>query len=507
MIAVIGAGAAGLMAALHAAGRGRRVVLLERTSDGGRKILISGGGRCNVLPSRLDPRDYITDSSPNVLRRILHSWPLPEQIRFFEEVLGSPLVLEEETGKLFPRENRARAVRDALVREALRRGVEIRFGVEVTGIAPASRFRDEGVGERGAGEGWIVSFRSAPPPGTVEAASRSGRPTGGPRQEEAGPGRAGPGRDPAGSEGSAGTLECHALILATGGLSVPATGSDGTGLRILETLGHTVRPPYPALTPLTEESGRHAPLAGVSLPVRIREEGRKGRVVSGGFLFTHRGFSGPTVLNLSDLAVRSLRGELPPPRLRVLWTGEEEEVWDARLREGRGTVGGALRRALPQRLADALAEEAGVPVDRSLAQLPRASRRALVERLAAWPLPWTGDEGYRKAEVTGGGVRLEEVNPGTLESRRHPGLFLCGELLDAFGPIGGYNFAWAWATGRLAGLGASGGALPPEGPRDPTGEPAAGAAPSRRRAPPGGRDPGAGSAPEPPTAGPASAPE
>ena len=114
-----------------------------------------------------------------------------------------------------------------------------------------------------------------------------------------------------------------------------------------------------------------------------------------------------------------------------------------------------LREQLPQRLADQLLEEAEVPVDRSPARLSREERRRLVAALGAYPLPWTGDEGYKKAEVTGGGVSLAEVDPRTLESRLCPGLFLCGELLDAFGPIGGFNFAWAWATGRTAGLGAA----------------------------------------------------
>ena len=122
---------------------------------------------------------------------------------------------------------------------------------------------------------------------------------------------------------------------------------------------------------------------------------------------------------------------------------------------GPGTVGGLVRRQLPTRLADALLAEAAVPAARTLSSLRRDERTRLTEHLAHYPLPWTGDEGYRKAEVTGGGVALAEVDPRTLESRRTPGLFLCGEILDAFGPIGGYNFLWAWATGRAAGRGAA----------------------------------------------------
>lgn len=142
--------------------------------------------------------------------------------------------------------------------------------------------------------------------------------------------------------------------------------------------------------------------------------------------------------------------------MTLMGTELDEAGWDEKLREGgAGSVGPLVRRELPTRLADVLLEESGVDPARPLAELRREERRRLVETLAHYPLPWTGDEGYKKAEVTGGGVALGEVDARTLESRLHPGLFLCGEILDAFGPIGGYNFAWAWATGRAAGLGAA----------------------------------------------------
>jgi predicted Rossmann fold flavoprotein len=398
--AVLGAGAAGLVAAIFAAGRGGRVLLLERTRDGGRKILVSGGGRCNVLPSKIEPARFVTDSSPNTLRKILLSWPLAEQRRFFEEEVGLPLALEEETGKLFPVSNSARDVRDRLIALAVRRGVEVRFGTLVSDIAPCH-------------EGWTVRLEGG---------------------EE---------------------IAAAAVIVATGGLSLPGTGSDGTGLELMRRLGHVIHPTYPALTPLTATPPRHAPLAGISLSVTLRAPGPD-LATRGGFLFTHRGYSGPSVLDISHLAVRSLLAGGPPQPLLVQWTDLDETGWDALLRESAGTVLGALRRTLPDRLAEALIAESGVDAGRSLAQLRREERKRLVDALARYPLPWTGDEGYRKAEVTGGGVALSEVVPRTLESRRHPGLFLCGEILDAFGPIGGHNFAWAWATGRAAGLGAAG---------------------------------------------------
>lgn len=410
-VVVVGAGAAGLMAAIFAAGADRPVILLERTRDGGRKIMISGGGRCNVLPSRLSPTQYVTGSSANTLRRMLLSWTLPEQQRWFEQELGVPLALEPESGKLFPTSNRARDVRDALVERARSRGVEIRFETMVCGLDPAQIATGA---DAGRSRGWTVKLERAP------------------------------------------DLHAAAVIIATGGLSVPQTGSDGTGLRILESLGHTVHATYPALTPLTDSRSRHAALAGVSLHVRLTApRPKRALTTAGGFLFTHRGYSGPAVLDISHVAVQSrLRGSGDQPIL-VQWTELDAPAWERLLQEGgAGLVGPLLRRHLPTRLADALLVEAGVDPQRALAALRREERRELVVALTRYPLPWTGDEGYRKAEVTGGGVALGEVDPRTLESRLHPGLFICGEALDAFGPIGGYNFAWAWATGRAAGLGA-----------------------------------------------------
>jgi predicted Rossmann fold flavoprotein len=402
-IVVVGAGAAGLLAAITAASAtgGRRVLLLERTRDGGRKILVSGGGRCNVLPSQLEPGRFVTDSSPNTLRKMLLSWPLAEQRRFFEEEVGLELVLEPETGKLFPASNSARQVRDGLVALARRRGVEIRFEILVDRLIPR-------------GPAWSIGLRGG------------------------------------------GEILAAAVIVATGGTSLPGTGSDGLGFEMVRGLGHTIHPTYPALTPLTAEPPRHAELAGVSLDVTITAPGPgKGFSTHGGFLFTHRGYSGPSVLDVSHLAVRSIMAGGPRQPLLVQWTDVDTAAWDQALREGSGSVAAPLRRHLPDRLAEALLAEAGVDPARPLHQLRREERLRLVELLTRYPLPWTGDEGYRKAEVTGGGVALSEVDPRTLESRLHPGLFLCGEILDAFGPIGGHNFAWAWATGRAAGLGAT----------------------------------------------------
>ena len=399
-VAVIGAGAAGSMAAIFAAAAGAETFLLERTRDGGRKILISGGGRCNILPARVDEARFVTDSSPHTLRNIVRSWPLAEQIAFFERELGLTLVEEPESAKLFPASNRARDVRDGLLSLAAQRGARFLPDTRVTGLIPG-------------GAGWRVERLGAAP------------------------------------------LDVDAVVVATGGLSVPTTGSDGAGLAILAALGHVVHQTYPALTPVLAEPPAFGALSGISLPVSVSaRDGPRSASSHGGFLFTHHGYSGPSILDVSHVLVRSRTEADGVARLLVCWTALDDEAWEAALRPaGTRTVAGALRRELPERLADALAAWAGVSGSRPLAQLRRAERLRLIEVLTRAELPWTGDEGYRKAEVTGGGISLAEVDPRTLRSRRHAGLYICGEALDAFGPIGGYNFLWAWATGRAAGLG------------------------------------------------------
>jgi predicted Rossmann fold flavoprotein len=400
-VIVVGAGAAGLMAAIHASGRGRPVIVLESTTDGGRKILISGGGRCNVLPRALQPERFVSDSPAQLVRKLLRSWPLDHQKSFFEKDLGIPLKLEDEAGKYFPVSDRARDVRDRLINHARERGVTFEFDTRVTGLSPLS-------------PGWRI-------------------------------------------ETTRGVREAANVIVAAGGRSVPATGSDGAILDQLGAAGHIVHPTYPALTPIVQEPAAYASLSGVSLTVRLRARWNgRDTEATGGFLFTHRGYSGPAVLDVSHVAVRSRLAGSTRATLRVRWSALDADAWQQRfqaLQPQGGLVQTALARELPARLAERLMGNAGVPAGRRAAELTRNERQSLIDALTAFELPWTSDEGYKKAEVTGGGVALTDVDPRTLESRRAPGLFLCGEILDAFGPIGGHNFAWAWATGRSAGMG------------------------------------------------------
>lgn len=396
-IVVIGAGAAGLTAAIFAARAGRRVLALETRPQPGAKIRVSGGGRCNVLPSRAAPEDFSTSGSPHAMRNILLSWPLDDVRAFFERELGVALKVEE-TGKVFPVSDDAREVVRALLGAAARAGVELRGGTRVTALR---RERD------------APGFR-------IETA-----------------------------EG--GTMEAPRVILATGGLSLPKTGSDGAGLAMARRLGHSVVPTHAALVPLLTDDARWRDLAGVAAEARLTVL-RGPRTVeerAGSLLVTHRGFTGPVVLDVSrHFTVTEPEGA----RLIARWGGGEAGAWEAALRAGgRGSVGAVVRERVPRRLASFLLAEARVEAERRVSELPRADRARLVEALERYPLPVSGDEGYRTAEVTAGGVPLGEVVTGTLESRIVPGLAFCGEMLDVTGRLGGYNFLWAWVSGRRAG--------------------------------------------------------
>ena len=401
-VVVIGAGAAGSMAAIFAAKGGAETILLERTRDGGRKILISGGGRCNVLPMQLDESRFVTDSSPNLLRKMVRSWPLDQQRAFFENDLGIELSDEAESSKVFPTSHKARDVRDGLLAQAYKQGAEMRFNTLVTNV------------ESDAGKWRIVIEDGAP-------------------------------------------IFADAVIIATGGLSVPNTGSDGFGLKLLAELGHAMHPTYAALTPVLGLSPEFASLSGVSLTVSLDARSSQHQATArGGFLFTHHGYSGPSTLDVSHVVVRSRREGDASAKIRVQWTPLDAVAWENALRpKGARTVTGALRAEMPDRLTAVLLQLADVDPTRTLAELRRDERLRLIDILVRGELPWNGDEGYKKAEVTGGGVALGEVDARTMESKRHKGLFICGEALDAFGPIGGYNFLWSWATGRAAGMGAA----------------------------------------------------
>jgi len=261
--------------------------------------------------------------------------------------------------------------------------------------------------------------------------------------------------------GEWGAVEARRIILASGGKSLPKTGSDGAGYEITAALGHVPTPHiFPALVPLLLPE-RHVlrTLAGVSAPVTLTVRSTSGKRLascSGSLLCTHFGVSGPAVLDVS----RHWRAAWLDDRASELvcdWLPEiGVDTLDASLRpDGAGTVLGRLRRLLPERLARALAEHAGVDPGRPLARVIREERKRLVLAAKKMTLPVTGDRGWSCAEVTAGGIPLAETHLATLESRACPGLHLCGEICDVDGRIGGFNFQWAWASGYVAGVGAA----------------------------------------------------
>jgi len=389
-IAVVGAGAAGLTAAMFAKriAPDARVIALDGAPKIGAKILISGGGRCNVTHDAVSADDF--NGNRNAIARVLRTFTVEQTTAWLAE-LGVTLK-REETGKLFPTTDRAKTVIDALLRGC--EGVEIRTSARIQTC-------DYEHSERGFVLDGITSKR---------------------------------------------------VILATGGRSVPKTGSDGHGYTIARSLGHTVTDTFPALVPLVLEPGHWmTKLSGTSADVELSVRSDTGRVLTrhrGSMLFTHFGVSGPVVLDISRHWIAT-SGALFVNFL----PGETFESLDQKLRT---KPRAALRGRLPQRLLERLAgenenEAVGLPPTANRQPPTKEQRRALVRALLETPIPVVRDRGFDYAEVTAGGVPLSEIDLSTMASRKCDGLYLCGEILDVDGRIGGFNFQWAWASGRLAG--------------------------------------------------------
>ena len=371
---MIGAGAAGLMAAIFAGRAGKRVIALDAAPRIGAKILISGGGRCNVTHDVVRAEDF--NGNRNAIAKVLRAFDVARTIAFFEE-LGVPLK-REETGKLFPVSDRARDVVDALLRAAREAGVEIRTGARVTSL-----------------------------------------------------------------DG----LDAKHIVLATGGRSVPKTGSDGSGYALARALGHTVTPVFPALVPLIVADGHWSrSISGTSVDAELAVKSPSGRVVHrerGAMLFTHFGLSGPAVLDVS----RHFIAAQPATLAANFLPGETFESLEALLlshENPHATFASILKRKLPDRLV------AQISSDVQLNRLSKDERRRAIRDVVDCALPVERDRGFDYAEVTAGGVPLSEVDVGTMRSRVAENLSLVGEILDVDGKIGGFNFQWAWATGFIA---------------------------------------------------------
>ena len=401
-ILVIGGGAAGMMAAITAARLGAHVTLVERNEKMGRKLYITGKGRCNVT-NDCAPEQALSQipRGSRFLHSTMNRFPPEETMRFFQ-ALGVPLKTERGN-RVFPVSDRSADVIDALVRELRRRKVQTLRG-------RVRRILTDELGVTGAEleDGRVFSARR--------------------------------------------------VILCTGGASYPATGSSGDGYRLAGELGHTIVPPRGSLVPLEAAGEDCARMQGLALKnVRVRVRNQKKKTVYedfGELLFTHFGLSGPVILSAS-----AHLDDWTKNRYTVtidLKPALDEQQLDARLlREFRAqsnrAFGNALNGLLPRLMIPVILDRSGIPPQTRVHDLTKGQRRTLLELLKGFRIELTGPRPVEEAIVTSGGVKLKEIDPATMASRLVPGLYIAGELLDADGYTGGFNLQIAWATGHAAG--------------------------------------------------------
>lgn len=403
-VVIVGAGAAGLMAGLIAARTAphRRVVLLEGARKLGAKILVSGGGRCNVTHDIVDEHAY-AGSSQNAIKKVIRRFDVAQTVECFRN-LGVTLK-REATGKLFPTSDDAHTVLEGLLR-----------GLRDSGAIIRNPYRVEQIVKEGD------AFRLS---------------------------------------GVWGSMDARIVILATGGKSLPKSGSDGGGYALAQSLGHRLTARiFPALVPLTLPRDHWIPQhSGITHTVTLTVRSGEGKALiafTNSMLCTHFGISGPAALDISRYWT-AVRLDDPAAHLTVNWMPDSTpELIDSKLqRLGKTTLLRFVSDPIPERLARAIISAAGLDPAQTGDTLTREARRTLTRTLTALVLPVTGDRGFTHAEVTAGGIPLSEIRVETMESRITPGLYLCGELCDVDGRIGGYNFQWAWSSGYVAGLSAA----------------------------------------------------
>jgi len=407
-VIVIGAGAAGLMAAGEAAAAGARTLLLEAMDRPGRKLLITGKGRCN-LTNIASLSDFVGHFGPQgrFLRQAFARFFSDDLITFLND-RGVPTVTERG-GRVFPASESAADVVRALVASARGRGVVVRARTRVEAL------------EFEAGRVTGVCARA----------------------DEIIPG--------------------DAVIVATGGASYPGTGSMGDGYRLAAQAGHTIVPIRPALVGLDTSGATAARLQGLSLrnaAVRLLVDGRRRAEEFGEMLFTHFGVSGPAVLTLSGRAVDALRERKAVALSIDLKPALDEATLDARLvreleEHSRRRFSACLAELLPRKLIPVCSDLVAIPLDRACHQVTAAERRTLRAWLKDFRLDVTGHRPLAEAIITAGGVELSEIDPRTLSSRLVRGLYFCGEVLDLDADTGGYNLQAAFSTGWLAGRSAA----------------------------------------------------
>lgn len=406
-VIVIGGGAAGIFAATSAAERGARTLLLERMKKPGIKVLASGGSRCNVtsvLPVH-ELAKHFGRHGGRFLGAALKALP-PTAIVELLEREGVP-TYEEKWDKVFPQSNRATDVLAAFLRRMTRAGVTVQCDARVTEI---ERLPDGAFSLRVGGD----------------------------------------------------EMTTRAVVLAVGGKSYPKTGSSGDGYAIARAFGHSIVDPRPALVPLHSDDSWVRESTGIAFQdVEVTLVGATGERLATRrrpLLFTHFGVSGAAAMDVSREATARPQTILKVDFVPDLRASEVERALDAALRaEPNRQIVNALPSSIewPERFAERLLATRGVDTKKRAAELSKAGKSAIVELLKAAPIRITGSRGFDFAEVTAGGVALDEVDPITMESRRTRGLFFCGEVLDVDGPIGGFNFQAAFSTGHAAGVAAA----------------------------------------------------
>jgi predicted Rossmann fold flavoprotein len=385
-VAVIGAGAAGMMCAATAGQRGRHVLLIDHYAKLGEKIRISGGGRCNFTNLHASPANYLS-KNPHFCRSALARYTPRHFVALVEK---HRIAYHEKTlGQLFCDES-AKQIIDLLKAECDAGGVQWRMPCEVRGVArEGQRFRID----------------------TAE-----------------------------------GPVLCASLVIATGGLTVPKIGATPFGYKVAEQFGLAIVPPKPALVPLSldpETLSRYGDLSGVSVDAEVSCRGAHFRE---SILFTHRGLSGPAILQASSYWQD---GPASDPIHVNLLPGLDLSAWFAEHRRSKAHLPTLLAERIPKRLAQAWCEASGLAMP--MAELSDKALDDAAQRLADWPVHPSGTLGYNKAEVTLGGVDTRGLSSKTMEATTVPGLFFIGEVVDVTGHLGGFNFQWAWASGHAAG--------------------------------------------------------
>ncbi|MBX9764144.1 MAG: NAD(P)/FAD-dependent oxidoreductase [Pseudomonadaceae bacterium] len=385
-VVIIGAGAAGLMCALTAAGRGRQVLLLDHANKAGKKILMSGGGRCNFTNMYCEPSNFLSEN-PHFCKSALARYSQWDFIGLVTKH-GVPYH-EKKLGQLFC-DHKASDILDMLLNECAEAGVELRLNTSVSEISKSAN-------------GYQLQT-------------------------------------------SAGTVRCESLVIATGGLSIPTLGATGFGYQVAKQFGHELLPTRAGLVPftLTDPALKAlcTELSGTSVEDCVVS--CNGQSFKENILFTHRGLSGPAILQISsfwqpgDAISINLLPHIDLPE----WLAEQQrERPNSELKT-------LLAELFTKKMAGLLADNWFV--SKPMKQYTHAELKAIAEQLGDWQLVPAGTEGYRTAEVTLGGVDTREVSSKTMESLKSPGLYFVGEVLDVTGHLGGFNFQWAWASGYAA---------------------------------------------------------